>query len=267
MPSFSKAGAYAPPFGVNEFLRSWEGVKTESYTLAMNAVPYSTVGASTIQRVLQPGTVMAKITSGPNAGKIGVFQSTAGTAAQQTLTPSGTWAGTAGTFTIGDGSGTTVEIPVAATATAAAALINTLPNYVNFVVTGSGGPMSTGAFTFTFTGINFDGPVPTITFAHANVTGGTTPNATPASSVTGVAGNAADGRGTAANIVGVLLTAVPWQTTVRDVEVSVCYRADVVQGWCIEYDVNGLPIVLTNTTAAYMQRGGAAGKLCDIGFH
>lgn len=268
MPNFQKAGAYAPPFGVNEFLRSWEGVKTESYTIAMDSIPYSTIGGSTVQRVLQPGTVMCKITTGPNAGKIGPFQGvgSAGTAEQQTLTPSGTWTATTGTFTIGDGTGATVEIPAAATAAAAALLINTLPAYAAMVVTGSGGPMTTGAFTFTFTGRDMDADVPAMTFAHANIAGGTSPNAAVATTVAGVAG-ISDGRTTQANIVGILLTAVPWQLTVRDVEASVAYKAEVVQGWCIEYDNTGTPQVLSNTTAGYMQRGGAAGKLVDIGFH
>lgn len=266
MPNFQGAGAYAPPFGVNEFLRSWDGVRTESYTVAMGSIPYSTIGASTTQRVLQPGTVMAKITSGPDLGKIGPFQATAGTPAQQTLTPSGTWTATTGTFTLGDGSGATVEVPVASTAAQVAALIMTLPLYAAFVVTGAGGPMTTGVFTFTFTGNHFDTPLPTMTFAHTNVAGGTTPNAATATSVAGVNG-ASDGRGTSANIVGLVLTAVPWQLEVRDVEVSCVYGGEVIQGWCLELDVNGVPQVLSNTTAAFMQRGGAAGKLVDIGFH
>jgi hypothetical protein len=57
-----------------------------------------------------------------------------------------------------------------------------------------------------------------------------------------------DGRQTAANIVGVNDTFLPWQLMHRDVEISVVYDAAVVQGWCFERDAAGARIALTNAT-------------------
>jgi hypothetical protein len=73
-----------------------------------------------------------------------------------------------------------------------------------------------------------------------------------------------DGRQVLANIVGICNTFLPWQLMERDVEVAVDYDASAVQAWCKEYDNAGAEIVLTNTTATAMQRGGAAGKAVDI---
>lgn len=79
-----------------------------------------------------------------------------------------------------------------------------------------------------------------------------------------------DGRQTATNIVGICYTFLPWQTMERDVEVSVIYGGSLVQAWCLEYAVGDValtgvtPIALLTATAAYMQRGGAAGKKIDI---
>lgn len=108
--------------------------------MAASTVPARTIDGNAGQKILQPGTVMAKITSGPEAGKIGPFQ--------------------------------------------------------------------------------------------AGVT---------------------DGRQTIGNIVGLELTFLPWQLIERDVEVSVCYQAVAVQGWCFELDAAGLQIALTNTTADAMR--------------
>lgn len=75
MASFDKGpvpAAYTP-FGKNEFLRSTQDVKYEHYTVAMDSVPEQTIDGST-QKILQPGTVMAKITSGADIGKVGPFQ-------------------------------------------------------------------------------------------------------------------------------------------------------------------------------------------------
>ena len=62
--------------------------------------------------------------------------------------------------------------------------------------------------------------------------------------------SATDGRQTAANIVGLNETFLPWQLLERDVEVAVAVEARVVQAWCIELDASGAEIALTNTTAA-----------------
>jgi hypothetical protein len=64
---------------------------------------------------------------------------------------------------------------------------------------------------------------------------------------------ATDGRQTAANIVGLNLTFLPWQLIERDVEISCVYEAVAVQGWCIEHDATNAPIALTNTTADAMR--------------
>lgn len=84
MPAFVKGGASRTPFGKNVYLRSTQDVKFESYTCAAATVPARTIDGNANQKVLQPGTVMAKITSGGDAGKIGPF-SAAATDGRQTL--------------------------------------------------------------------------------------------------------------------------------------------------------------------------------------
>jgi len=83
MPSFSKGGGQRKPFGSNEYLRSTQDVKKESYTVAAATVPNETIDG-VVQKVLLPGEVMAKITSGGDAGKVGPFQADA-TDGRQTL--------------------------------------------------------------------------------------------------------------------------------------------------------------------------------------
>jgi Bacteriophage lambda head decoration protein D len=142
MSTFIKGGSTSTPFGRNEFLRSTQDVKTESYTLAASTVPSRTIDGVAGQKILQPGTVLAKITSTGEAGKVGPFSAAA-----------------------------------------------------------------------------------------------------------------TDGRQTAANIVGLNLTFLPWQTIERDVEVSAVYQATAVQAWCFELDATNLQIALTNTTADAMRGG------------
>lgn len=84
MPSFSKGGGQRAPFGSNEYLRSTQDVKKESYTFASASLPTETIDG-VVQKVLLPGEVLAKITSGADAGKVGVFQALA-TDGRQTLT-------------------------------------------------------------------------------------------------------------------------------------------------------------------------------------
>jgi len=75
MASFTKGGgAGTDPFGKNAYLRSTQDVKKEHYTVAASTVALETVNGRADQKVLQSGEVMAKITSGPEAGKIGPFQ-------------------------------------------------------------------------------------------------------------------------------------------------------------------------------------------------
>lgn len=74
MPSFIKGGTARTPFGRNEYRRSVKDIKTESYTVAAATVPARTIDGHANQKILQPGTVMAKITSGADIGKVGPFQ-------------------------------------------------------------------------------------------------------------------------------------------------------------------------------------------------
>lgn len=156
MTTFVAGGAANTPFGVNEFLRSVKGVKREHYTFAASTLPARTIDGVAGQKVLQRGVVLAKITSGPESGKVG--------------------------------------------------------------------PYSTDT---------------------AGVT---------------------DGRSSAANIVGINETFLPWQLMERDVEVAAVYEATAVQAWTLEYTLAGgaVPQSLSNATSTAMQRGGAAGKGVDI---
>lgn len=252
-PSFNPGTGFAgvATFGRNEFLRSTNPKpQTESYTCAMDSVPLRVVpdqGGTSNQRVLQPGTAMAKITSGPNAGLIGPYQA-AGTAEQQTITKSGTWTSVTGTYRLGvTGSAEHVDVPVAATNTDVAAALNGLDALGDWVVSASGGPLGSSPLVLTFTGD--DGTdVPAITFDPALIVGGTSPNAAVTQSTAPVAGST-DGRGVLANLVGLELTFLPWTLLVRDVEVSVVTNCTAVQAWCFELDAAGNQIPLSNTVA------------------
>jgi hypothetical protein len=74
MSTFVKGGGVTTPFGRNEYMRSTRGTKFESYTLAASTVPARTIDGAANQKILQPGTVMAKVTSGGESGKVGPFQ-------------------------------------------------------------------------------------------------------------------------------------------------------------------------------------------------
>lgn len=74
MSTFVKGGGVSTPFGRNEYLRSTNPKpQTESYTLAAASVPAQTIDGNPGQKILQPGTVLAKITSGADIGKVGPF--------------------------------------------------------------------------------------------------------------------------------------------------------------------------------------------------
>ena len=139
MPSFTKGPGLREPFGMNSFLRSTLAVKTESYTLSAASVPTEDIDGVD-QKIVHKGEVLASITSGAEAGKVGPFQ----------------------------------------------ALVT-------------------------------------------------------------------DGRETAANIVGLCNTFVPWQLLHRDVEVAAVYECTAVQASCYERDAAGARIALTNTTADAMR--------------
>lgn len=84
MADFVKGGTPRAPFGQNEYLRSTQDVKKDSYTFYKEGIPTETIDGATDQKVLQPGTVLAKITSGPGIDKVGVYDTTA-TDGRQTL--------------------------------------------------------------------------------------------------------------------------------------------------------------------------------------
>ena len=96
MSTFTQNKAAREPFGKNAYLRSTKDVKTDSYTFAQSGIPSEVIDGN-VEKVLQPGTVIAKITSGPDTGKVGVFQGV-GTDEVQRLTKAGTVSG--GTFTL-----------------------------------------------------------------------------------------------------------------------------------------------------------------------
>lgn len=73
MSTFVKGGGVSTPFGRNEYLRSTNPKpRFESYTVAAASIPVRVIDG-TNQKMLQPGTVMAKITTGPDAGKVGPY--------------------------------------------------------------------------------------------------------------------------------------------------------------------------------------------------
>ena len=119
-PSFTKGGGPGTdPFGSNEYLRSTQDVKKESYTVAASTVALETVNGVANQKVLKPGEVLAKILTGGDAGKVGPFQRGTGAAGSaavnevQTLTRTST----GGTFTLSFGGAVTAPISAAATVT------------------------------------------------------------------------------------------------------------------------------------------------------
>lgn len=75
MAHFSKGGGEYAPFGHKNFLRSTQpgSYLTESYTASSAATPVEVIDGFD-QKQLFPGEAMAKITSGPEAGKTGPYQ-------------------------------------------------------------------------------------------------------------------------------------------------------------------------------------------------
>jgi hypothetical protein len=74
MSTFVKGGGVTTPFGRNEYLRSVRNTQYESYTFAAATLPARTIDGVAGQKILQPGLVLAKITSGGDSGKVGPFQ-------------------------------------------------------------------------------------------------------------------------------------------------------------------------------------------------
>lgn len=254
MPTFQKQG-FATPFGRNEFLRSTRDVKTLSRMLAASTVPAQTIDGAPNQKILQPGVVLAKIITGPDAGKVGPFQ-TAGTDEVQTLTGTGTISG--GTYTITLLGGTTTALAfnaVAATiqaairAAIAAGTGSAADKAIGDGITVTGGPINTTPVVITYDG-ELGADVAQATVNTASLTG-STPGITPSTTTAGVAG-ATDGRGDVNNIVGLNKTFLPWQLMDRDVEVAVIFEAAVIQSQCIILNSAGAETALDDTTALSM---------------
>lgn len=83
MVFFNKGGGLREPFGTKEYLYSTQDVKKTPYTFAADSLPIEVIDGVN-QKVLLPGEILAKITSGNDAGKVGVFQADA-TDGRQTL--------------------------------------------------------------------------------------------------------------------------------------------------------------------------------------
>lgn len=77
MTIFNKNDTTRTPFGKNVYLRSVRDIKTESFTMSATAMPANYTIDGVARKILQPGTLIAKITSGGQAGKVGVFQAAA----------------------------------------------------------------------------------------------------------------------------------------------------------------------------------------------
>lgn len=253
MPSFDTSGSTVrTPFGKNQYLRSTKAVKTESYMCAAASVTAETIDGDATQKVLQPGEVIAAITSGTHSGKFGPFQRGSGAAGAAAVNEvqSITVDATSGTYTISFGGETTAAIAEAATAAAVQAALEALTvfNPGDITVTGSAG----GPYTLTFGGQYAGTNVAQVTADSIDLAGGagtvTPATVTPGSAAGVWSGAASDGRGDPANIVGINDTFLPWQLMERDVEIAVVYDAAVVQAWCFERDAAGARIALTNRT-------------------
>lgn len=260
MPAFVKGGDARTPFGKNVYLRSTRGTKFISYTVSAATVPAVTIDTFTGQKVLQPGTVMAKITSTAEAGKIGPFQRGTGVATNEEQ-QFDLGAASAGTFTITfDGQTTAALVYNISNANLLIAL-NNLSNIDPGDVVLGGGPLPGTPVTITFAGRYAGTNVPEITINSAGLTGATVTIATNTQG--SVVGGATDGRGDPLNIVGINDTFLPWQLIERDVEVAVLYTGAAVQSWCLELESTGASIPLTNTTADKLR----STKTLDILFY
>ncbi len=251
MADFVKGGTARAPFGVNEYLRSTQDVKKDSYTMAKGAIPVETIDGDATQKVLQPGTILAKITSGADAGKVGVYERGAGGGnAAVNEVQALTRTSTGGTITLSFEGQVTGTIPASAagfTAAAVQAALLALPNLNVGDVTvagAAGGPLSV-----TFAGGYAGQDVAALVVDNTSATGGTIVQSTttPGSAASAGTGAATDGRADPVNIIGINDTFLPWQLMERDVEVAVTYEATVRQAWCLEYE-NGVRSALSNQT-------------------
>lgn len=243
MASFTVDNSTRTPFGKNQYLRSTRGLGFESYTLAASTVPVQTIDGFS-EKVIQPGTAMARITAaGDDQGKIGPYQPGLATneSALIALTATG------GTFTLTFSAATTAPIAFNASAGDVRIALEALAGINPGEIVVTGGALPGTAVRVTFVGPLGGSNVGDISITTTNLTGGTGTVTVTQGSAT-PAGAATDGRQTAANLVGILETFLPWQTKYRDVEVAALYRGAVVQGWCFELGSNGAYIPLTDAT-------------------
>jgi hypothetical protein len=217
-------------------------------------VPDITIDGNTGQKVLQTGMVMAKIITGPEAGKVGPFQA-GGTDEVQILTPGGTISGGTYTLTMLGGTTTAIQwnanaatIQAAIRAAIAAGTGTPADKAIGDGITVTGGPISSGVVTITYDG-ELGADVAQVTVGNSLT--GSAPTVTPSTTTPGVAG-ATDGRGDVNNIVGINNTFLPWQLMERDVEIAVLYECDAVQAWCFVLNSAGVAVPLDDTTAAAM---------------
>jgi hypothetical protein len=261
MPSFTK-DALRTPFGRNQYLRSTRDMKLESYTVYAASVP--NIAIDTVnQKVLQPGTVMAKIVSGAGLGMIGPFQAGGPTNERVQIAVDAT----GGTYTITFSGGTTAAIAFNAPAAAVkSALVLGTPLGVNDVLV-TGGPGSAGAATpyiLEFVGDYGGQDVPAVTTTPTLTGGATTAAVTvPTAGSSGATGGATDGRENPDNIVGFCNTFLPWQLSERDVEIAVLYEGAVVQAWCLQLNGGGTAYAVISQATANAMRNGPA---CSILF-
>lgn len=261
MPSFTKDG-FRTPFGRNVYLRSTQDVKTKSHMCYAPSVPLETIDGFPGQRVLQPGTVMALITSGSGTGMVGPFQAV-GTDEVQTITPTTVTAGTFAPTILGVTMGaqafniTAANFQIAIRAAIAASSASDVYKDIGANITVTGGPLNSGAFVVTFNGTTGQ-DVPAITVDQTALTG----TVAVTTGTPGVSG-ASDGRQTTTNIVGFNNTFLPWQLTEGNREIAVVYEASVVQANCIELNAAGTRIACQNATATAM----IGQKALDIRFH
>lgn len=254
MPSFAKGGTALTPFGSNEFLFSTRGKQVTSYTVAAASVTAQTIDSVPGQKILPKGMVMAKITSGGDAGKVGPFQGGTLVNEVQVVTVTGTPTG--GTFRLAFRGAATAAIAFNAAAAAVQTALLDLPNVgpTDLAVTGGPGPGTPWTVTF---GGNLAGQnVDALTLDTNSLTGGTNPTVTVSTTTQGgpSTGAATDGRQDPQNIVGINHTFLPWQLMEHDVEIGVVYACTAVQAWCYEYDATGAAVALSSATAAAIGR-------------
>lgn len=253
MPSFTTP-TFRTPFGQNEYLRSTRGRAYESYMCYKDSVPAVTLDGDATQKILQPGVIIAAITSGGGIGKYGPYQPGG------VVTESASIAVDAGggTFTITVEGATTAAIAFNATALAVQTALELLPGITPLDLTVSGGPGAAGGATPYVIQWNPFGPygglnAPTVTTGAGSLTGGA---GTAAVSTTGggLTSPATDGRGDPLNIVGINDTFLPWQLRERDVELGVLYAGHVVQSRVLEQNGSGLYVPVSDATVAAMMR-------------